>query len=77
MEEKRIGVNFDDYALRQNCWRCANGDLPLAQEFYDWVQEADTREDKVIREVALQDCKQGNPVDFYNWIKPYARTWQY
>ena len=50
---------------------------PLAQEFYDWVQEADTREDKVIREVALQDCKQGNPVDFYNWIKPYARTWQY
>lgn len=78
MEEKvRIGVNFNDYALLKYCWSCANGNRIQAKKLYDWVQAAETEEEKAVRTVALQDCPCGNPIEFYNWIAPNAKTWRY
>lgn len=77
MEKQQVGVTFKDYSLLKDCWKCANGNLTQAQKLYDWVQEAETEEDKAIRIVALQDCSCGNSIDFYCWIAPHARTWRY
>ncbi len=70
----RINVYINDYDLLQYCWRCANGNPAQAKEYYDWANEPVAPEEKAVRNVALQDCKYGNPIDYYNWISPYAET---
>lgn len=74
-EDVYVRVCVKDFDLMNECWRLANGFPAQAQFFFDWANAAKTPEDKAIRRLALQGCKYGNPIDYYNWIVPYAETW--
>ena len=77
MEEKKISVCIGDIYLLQQCWMLANGNAAQAKEYYDWVQEAGTQEEKALRTVAVQKCPCGSPIEFCQWISPYAEICQY
>ena len=74
MEEKTIKVYIKDIYLFRDCWMLANGDAAQAKTYYAWVQEADTQREKALRIVAVQKCPCGSPIEFYEWIAPYAET---
>lgn len=74
MKETNIGVTINDICLFRQCWMLAKGDAYHAKLYYAWVQKADAPKEKALRTIAVQQCPCGNPIEFYQWIAPYAET---